>query len=258
MEFNEEMVRKWEKNHTRGKFAGGLLIVTVGTLFLMRELGAEIPQWIFTWKTLLIGIGLVGLIKHGFSRMGWLIPMAVGGAFLVSDLYPELLIKSILWPVVIIIVGLFIMFRPRRKFRHEHWRRWRQDRHRYADAYRQRQSAGTSEDFIDSTAVMGGVEKNILSKQFKGGDVTNVFGGTELDLSQADFEGKITLEVTQVFGGTKLIVPAHWQIQTSTTVTVLGSIEDKRPVNSQTGSDPNKILVLNGTTIFGGIEIRSI
>ena len=92
-------------------------MVAVGTLFLMRELGSEIPHWIFSWKTLLIGIGLVGFIKHGFRRAGWLIPVLIGGVFLVSDLYPDMALKSVLWPVLIILIGLFIMFKPRKHYR---------------------------------------------------------------------------------------------------------------------------------------------
>lgn len=83
-----------------------------------------------------------------------------------------------------------------------------------------------------------------------------MFGGTELNLMQADIEEKATLEITQVFGGTKLLVPAHWEIK-SEIVAVLGSVEDKRPVQPNVSSEPAKTLVLVGTVVFGGIEIKS-
>ena len=83
-----------------------------------------------------------------------------------------------------------------------------------------------------------------------------VFGGADIDLSQADFENTITLEITQVFGGTKLIVPANWEIK-SETVTILGSIEDKRNVQPKLNDEAPKVLVIIGTTVFGGIEIKS-
>src|SRR5204863_7230856 len=131
----------------------------------------------------------------------------------------------------------------RRRFRHQHWQRWHAHRQRWEQRYKEETSSagGTDEDFIDSTAVMGGVKKNVLSKKFRGGDITNVFGGTELNLMQADFEGTASLELTQVFGGTKLIVPANWQIK-SDFVTVFGSIEDKRPVNPGSEPEPGKLL----------------
>jgi hypothetical protein len=70
--------------------------------------------------------------------------------------------------------------------------------------------------------------------------------------------GKIVLELTQIFGGTKLIVPPHWKIQSEDLVAIFGGVEDKRAILS----DPSvvsgsKVLVLRGTCIFGGIDIKS-
>jgi predicted membrane protein len=104
---------------------------------------------------------------------------------------------------------------------------------------------------------MGSVKKNILSKNFKGGEITNVFGGSEVNLSQADIEKTATLELVNVFGGTRLIIPANWEVH-SELVSVFGNIEDKRNIQ------PNlklrkctKVLVLKGNTFMGGIEIKS-
>lgn len=119
-----------------------------------------------------------------------------------------------------------------------------------------REGESIHEDVIDSTSFMGGVKKNILSKNFKGGEITNVFGGAEINLSQADFEQSVTLEMTNIFGGTRLIVPANWEIS-SELVSVVGSIEDKRPTQSNVSSDVKKVLILKGTTVFGGIDIKS-
>lgn len=94
-----------------------------------------------------------------------------------------------------------------------------------------------------------------MNKNFKGGEATSVFGGTELNLMQADINGHVVFELTQIFGGAKLILPAHWEIK-SEIVNIFGGVEDKRPVQSVT-NDPNKVIVLKGTSIFGGIEIRS-
>lgn len=59
-----------------------------------------------------------------------------------------------------------------------------------------------------------------------------------------------------MFGGTKLIVPANWEIK-SEIVTVIGNMEDKRPASPKLGEGSGKVLVLTGTTVFGGIEISS-
>lgn len=112
-----------------------------------------------------------------------------------------------------------------------------------------------SDDHIESVTVFGGVKKNVISKNFKGGEVVVVFGGGEFNLMQADFEGTVILELVQVMGGTSLIIPSDWEVKSSL-VTFLGSIEDKRPVQPPT-NNAAKILVIQGTAVMGGIEIKS-
>ena len=90
-----------------------------------------------------------------------------------------------------------------------------------------REAWRSEEDFVDSTSIFGGAKKNIISKHFKGGDLVNIFGGTDLDLTQADFTGTAVIELTTIFGGTKLIVPSNWSIKSEAMI-MFGSIEDKR------------------------------
>ena len=96
--------------------------------------------------------------------------------------------------------------------------------------------------------------KIYLSKNFKGGDITIFMGGAELNLSQADIQGTAALDITQIMGGTKIVVPPHWTIRSELT-SVFGSIEDKR---QNIGiPNPEKVLIIDGTSVFGGIEIRN-
>jgi len=103
--------------------------------------------------------------------------------------------------------------------------------------------------------VFGGIKKIILSKDFRGGDVVNFMGGTEINLTQADIQGRVTIEATNIFGGTKLIIPSTWDVQ-SDVVAVFGGVDDKRQFAGES-PDPKKIIHLSGTCLFGGIEIKS-
>ncbi len=58
-------------------------------------------------------------------------------------------------------------------------------------------------DFLDAISVFGGVKKNIMTKNFKGGEIINFMGGSENNLTQADFNGTIKIDTTNIFGGTK-------------------------------------------------------
>ena len=98
----------------------------------------------------------------------------------------------------------------------------------------------------------------MLSKKFKGADITNVFGGAEINLSQADMESTATMDLTNVFGGTKLIIPAHWEIN-SELVSVFGSIEDKRPIQPNTATGDKKVLMISIVSpVLSGGEFKGI
>jgi predicted membrane protein len=260
----EKIWQQWEKEHKRGKIFGGIFIVIIGSLFLARELGVVFPEWLFTWKVLLIAIGLVHLLKHGFRRVGWLIPITIGSVFLISDLHPELAIKPLIWPVLLILLGLVIIFKPRRKNKWARWQKWQKHNEKWHQYHyhnrfecHNNKSELLNEDSIEVISIMSNVKKNILTKNFKNGEVTVVLGGAKVDFSQADISDNAVLEITQVLGGTQLIIPANWEIK-SEIACVLGSVEDKRPPQSTIATEENKkVLILKGTISLGGLEIKS-
>src|SRR5690606_1202731 len=90
----------------------------------------------------------------------------------------------------------------------------------------------------------------------KGGDVVNIMGGATINLMRADLKGPATLEVVQLFGGTTIITPSHWIIQPQM-ASIFGGIEDKR-FHTHSAPDRTKVLYIKGTSIFGGITIKSI
>ena len=81
-----------------------------------------------------------------------------------------------------------------------------------------------------------------------------MFGGSELDFTNADINGVAVCDFMVAFGWMELIVPSNWDVKTEMTA-ILGGIEDKRSNTSNT--DPNKRLILKGTCMFGGVEIKS-
>lgn len=196
---NEEELQKLEKSHRRGKIMGGLLVIAAGSLFLARELGAQIPAWVFTWKVVLIALGLVIAVKHKFKHAFWFFMVLIGGVCLMADLYPNVQIKAFVWPSLLILLGIFIVFKPRNKHRQQHcrakWQRRQRFRNKY-ETYPVLPGEESSDDRVEFTTFMGAVRKIVISKNFKSAEVTNVFGGTELNLMQADFEDKASMEIT--------------------------------------------------------------
>jgi predicted membrane protein len=239
--------------HRKGSIWTGIFILLIGVAALIKVSNTGMPDWVFSWPSFLIVLGLFIGIRHDFRGGAWFILMLVGGAFMYDRLNPEISMHRYVWPMILIAVGLSFIFRPRRRS----WQHWSEKKNAGMQEGSTVLSEGTwsNEDFVDSTSIFGGAKKRIISKNFRGGDLVNIFGGTDLDLSQADFTGTAIIELTTIFGGTKLIIPSNWSIK-SDAVIIFGGLEDKRKMQSPS-ENPEKILLLKGTVIFGGIEIKN-
>ncbi len=263
----------------------GIVLLIVGAVLLIHQLDLFLfPFWLFRWPMILIAIGLYSGAKHNFRNSGWLILILIGVVFTLNDAVTGFDMGRITWPVMIIIFGLWMILRRGNRWGDkgkDQWGNWNKDqwgKWGYNDPGLDTKAAPTDpvdpntppqpntdftgkgkhsygDDYLDAVSVFGGVKKTILSKDFKGGDIVNIFGGAELDLTQADISGRVVLDITQIFGGTKIVVPSNWQV-VSDIAAVFASVDDKR-MRSTAGIGGEKILVLKGVSIFAGIDIRS-
>jgi len=224
--------------HNSGRVIGGIVILMVGLAILARQAGLDLPYWLFSWPMILVVIGLYIGGRDNFRLGGWIAVFLVGAVFLADDVfdYFDLDIARYFWPSIIIAIGLYMIFKPRRK-------EWTWD------------STVASDDMINATAIFGGSKINVISKNFKGGEISTFFGGTDINLSQADFQGTVVIQSSTAFGGVKVIAPAHWNIK-SEVLCIFGGIDDKRP-QAKEGIDTGKTVILKGTCIFGGLDIKS-
>jgi len=249
-------------NQKSSKALVGLVLLGLGFILLLRTLDIFfIPSWIFSWPVFLILIGVFIGSRQGYDRPSAFMPLAIGALFLSNKIIPDMELSRFFWPFLIIGLGTWLVFGRKNKLRAEDFTSWdkrvepeNNDTNFTGETTERPAFEPLTEDRIESVSVFGGVKKNIVSKNFQGGEIVNFFGGCEINLMQADIKGRAKIEVVQVFGGTKIIVPANWTIH-SEMVAVFGGIEDKRP--PQLNVIPDKILVIEGTSIFGGIDIKS-
>jgi predicted membrane protein len=258
-QFKTEIRRRWGYERSRkGRRLTGIFFLLIGAILFAKASGVLVPWWLFTWPMILILGGLFSFLRNGFRSPAPFVLLLIGGVFLFDEISLDVSLKPYLWPAVFILIGIFIIFRPKgRRCRNRDWYTQPDDHSAATTDTSTEEWIGTTpdhNDVIDITTVFGGVKKKILSKQFRGGDIVSIMGGTEVDLSQADFKGKVMIDNFTMFGGTKLIVPADWSVQ-SEVVAIFGGVDDKRP--PAMNPDPNKIIFLEGTCLFGGIEIKS-
>jgi hypothetical protein len=269
----------------RRRFAGriwaGLFLLLAGTALLLHQEGLVIPDALYNWHLFVVGLGLFIGLARGFRGFGWLVILGVGAVGLVQDYYPAIHLDAFIWPAVIILVGLALIFRRKRPWDEEWAEAWHQRRRHWQDQQRQwhehkrewrRQARrewrnscrdwrrrdmdwhNTGEDHIDASSAFGTSRRKILSRNFMGGHVTTFMGNTEIDLTEADINGNIRLDITQTMGITKLIVPPHWEVRSEVNA-VMAGFEDKREAPAVT--NPDKVLVIVGTVVCGGIEVTT-
>lgn len=246
----EHLNADYKKRHQQSNILAGLLVISFGTVFLLDRTGMDIPNWIYSWKMIVISIGLVSLVKHGFKKFSGYVLIAVGAIFLINDFEPHTIDSKLIIPVVIIAIGLSILWKGLGLVK-------KNEKKSHFDTVMFDSSVeDATSDYFETKTVFGGTEKNVVSKNFRGAKITSIFGGTELNLTNADLKQPATIDTTTVFGGLSIAVPANWRIQSELT-TVFGGIEDKRPMVNSSETEDHKVLILTGNCFFGGVEIHS-
>ena len=251
-------VRDQTRSHVSGRVFGGLIVLTVGVLLLVKQSGVDLPYWLMTWPMILIAVGLYVGFRHSFRGPAWIVLILLGSLFLYDKMEPDIDFGHLVAPIVLIAIGLIMILRTSKKKPGYIANRVEiPPAPDFPPSIKTDPNFVPGEDYIDTVSIFGGVKKNIFSKNFRGGDITTIFGGTELNFTQAEMQHPIIIDVTQIFGGAKLVVPPHWRIQSEDIVSIFGGVEDKRPLLPQDNTDPTKVLILKGTNIFGGIDIKS-
>jgi predicted membrane protein len=220
----------------------GVILVILGLFLVMRNTGVFpnfIEEIIFSWPMLLITIGLVITLGSGGSKTSGVIVMAVGTFFLIPHIFRDVFDVNMFWPSIFIIIGIVFIFSKRKGWNSV------------------TTASLVGDDYIDYVHVFSGGERQIASDNFRGGKVTAVFGGSEIDLTRAKLApGVSELEIACVFGGTTIIVPDDWNVKIEV-VPVLGGFGDSRKLHPGRTIDLTKQLIIKGAVVFGGGEVKS-
>ena len=214
-----------------------IAIIAVGAIFLLQSLnimhlGHFLSGW---WPLILIVAGFLKL-KSDDRRNGSI--LFIVGLILLSATLDFINWGSIfkLWPLAILYVGVSMLLKSKGK-----------------PGLTFSTVSSNDDDFVNATAIFGGVEKQIHSQSFKGANIMALFGGVEIDLTEAKaIDSGCVVNVTALFGGAEIRVPKDWNVIVSGTP-IFGGIEDK----SKGGAEDAVNITLNCTVAFGGLEIRT-
>ncbi len=230
------------------QFVFGVGIILLGLLFTLDNLDLiEAREYLLFWPAIFVVVGLVKIVQPGGTpqKVFGAALVLVGSAMILNRL--DLIYFSVwqLWPVFIILFGYSIV-------------RGALGRRKVMEgdvAVLGGKSVSDSDSYIKGMALMGGVVRSSDSQDFRGGELTAVMGGCEIDLRRASMkEGtEARLEIFTFWGGVELKVPEDWAVIVQVTP-IMGGVEDKS-VPPKGGA--SKKLILTGQCIMGGAEVRN-
>ena len=215
----------------------GASIAVLGLLFTLDNLNVlRAREFLQFWPLALVAIGLAHLsqAKSAAGMVGGGIWILAGVVLLGNRLGFFHVHLWNLWPLILVLVGARIVWQT-------------MDTNRATDA-------GDTSATVSSIAVMGGFERRITSREFRGGEVTAFMGGGKLDLRDAmPAGGRAVINIFAMMGGFEILVPETWRVISEVTP-FMGGIEDK----SRTSASPDApTLVLRGFVMMGGVTLRN-
>ncbi|MBC6113208.1 hypothetical protein ACFOG5_21005 [Pedobacter fastidiosus] len=103
-----------KKNHADKQLGLGILIVVIGSVFLLRNTGVDVPHWILSWHTVMLGAGLWIGYRRNFTGGGWLALTLIGAIFTLKDITIfDFALSKITTAMFLIGVGLYVIFKPK-------------------------------------------------------------------------------------------------------------------------------------------------
>jgi hypothetical protein len=221
----------------------GGAICAVGVILLLDHMGIVSADhlWRF-WPMLLIVAGATSLTQPGKRAWGTL--LLVSGMLFQLDALGVLRFRwADLWPLVIITVGAVMI-----------WNSIETRRVRDTFGF-----VGDASPGMNAVAIFGGVERRVGGSAFRRGTISAIFGGAEIDFREADIDGpEAFLEINTCCGGAEIRVPETWRVDYRGQ-SVFGGYSDKTRVvvSGNPNATPTKTLVITGTNLFGGVEVKN-
>lgn len=218
----------------------GAVILVVGVLALLNSLDIANVSGFWRWIPMLfILFGVWQLVvSRGRHWAGPVILIVIAAVFLLAALgvLRWSIIGQAIFPIILIVLGLRILLRR--------------------TGLRGGEAIAEGTGTVSAISVFSGTKRRVTSQDFRGGEITALFGGAELDLREAGLETRpATVNVMVAFGGAEIRVPSDWSVQMDVLV-LFGASEDKRRETVAASGGETFDLVVTGLVLFGGLEIK--
>ncbi len=223
-----------------GNVLWGIVLIVVGLIIGGNALGiTNINIFFDGWWTLFIIVPcFIGLFKEN-EKTGNVIGLLIGIALFLGcqDIINFDLIWKLALPTILVVIGLLIIFKDTLGGKVNEEIKKLNDKRNGANTY---------------CATFSGQKVKFDEELFTGADLTAVFGGVECDLRNAIIESDVVINASSIFGGIDILAPSNVKVKTKST-SIFGGVENKSNTN---GEENTHTIYVNGTAIFGGVEIK--
>ena len=243
------------------QFIFGVCLILFGILLTLDRLQiADAGATLRYWPIALVALGGWIVAERGLTGRSFPGYVMIGiGSLLLLNSFGVVRVRfwELFWPLVIVLLGTrLIMQTPDRRRKRHHASSLDASQPRSAPV------SSTSDGTISMFSVLGGAQRTSNDKPFRGGDITSIIGGTQLDLRQATIEPgqEAAINVFAMMGGHEIWVPSGWTV-VSEVMPILGGVEDKRlpaiDTAPRASTEAAPRLVLRGVVLMGGLVIKN-
>lgn len=230
------------KNKIDKRVMLGSILIGLGGLFFLNSLDIfsfNFGRVIFSWPFFFIVIGMYLTLNTSRKMLGGILA-GLGIIFIIPKIFSTVVYDfSVAIAIFLIAFGSYIVLNQKKKSEE-------------TDELGQ-----ITKDVIDDVAIFGGGTKIVTSDNFRGGNITAVFGGSEIILKGSKLaEGTNSIDILAVFGGTTIVVPNDWNIVMNVT-SIFGGFSNKSIKDPNAFVDQSKTLIIKGLVVFGGGELKT-
>lgn len=216
----------------------GVFLILLGIILGLNSLEiTDIDIFFDGWWTLFIIVPCFIDLFNEKDKTGSLIGLLIGVFLLLGcqDIMNFEMIWKLMVPVILVIVGLSLVFKDniQNKIRKE---------------IRQLGNSGDKHEYY---ATFSSQNLDFSKEKFKGCRLNAVFGGVKCDLQEADITDKAVIYASSIFGGITIYVPNDVEVKVTSTP-IFGGVSCQKKSRGNT----KKILYIQATCVFGGVEIK--
>lgn len=217
----------------------GLIVIAIGVAYAGDILDFWDVKFSFAgwWSLFVIVPAVVSMVSGGINMFNVIIA-GVGVLLLVGaqGILPNNNGYKLIFPYVIIVVGIFITLKKTRKPTEK--------------GNNGLFSGSAGENYF---AVFGGNTPQLDGKDFRGAKAYAIFGGVELHLQNANIKRDCAIDVYSIFGSTDIILPKNVHATINSTP-VFGSIDNKFVSDVENMNAPT--VYIRALSVFGGTDIK--